>query len=163
MTMWLLLRLPHSLVEDLVDWLCRCSHVMYMSGDIWKSGGMDSTGKDRSFGLSRTCLVMKILWKNYVITWSWHLLPLCTRITVPSSILIPHCNLSRLGKQKCKSQMSQCIEPPKFSMTFAHAFKNWTMDFRGMNGFSIAPTLAAMEPVLKLHQVWSARESMVKY
>jgi hypothetical protein len=38
-------------------------------------------------------------------------------------------------------------------MTFAHAFKNWTMDIRGMNGFSIAPTLAAMEPVLKLHQV----------
>jgi len=38
-------------------------------------------------------------------------------------------------------------------MTFAHAFKNWTMDFRGMNGFSIAPTLAAMELVLKLHQV----------
>ncbi len=67
-----------------------CSHVMYMSGDAWKKGGIDSTGKDLDQSIlldlskkfqcriqnamrwtTEICVCLVFLWINWC-TYIWH-------------------------------------------------------------------------------------------
>jgi hypothetical protein len=85
-----------------LNWLL-CSHVMYMSGDKWRQGGIDSTGKD-SFSVSQL-FCSNVLYRMWVLQDRWKLPnQLCTMVTLAGSILTASLNLTIVRSPHVKTQ-----------------------------------------------------------
>jgi hypothetical protein len=91
-----------SLCMTEFNWLL-CSHVMYMSGDKWRQGGIDSTGKD-SFSVSQLSC-SNVLYRMWVVQDRWKLPnQLCTMVTLAGSILTASLNLTIVISPHVKTQ-----------------------------------------------------------
>jgi hypothetical protein len=87
---------------DRTNWLL-CSHVVYMSGDKWRQGGIDSTGKD-SFSISQMSC-SNVLYRMWVLQDRWKLPnQLCTMVTLAGSILTASLNLTIVISPHVKTQ-----------------------------------------------------------
>lgn len=78
-------------------------HVMYMSGDKWRQGGIDSTGKD-GFSVSQLSC-SNVLYRMWVLQDRWKLPnQLCPMVTLVGSILTASLNLTIVISPHVKTQ-----------------------------------------------------------